>query len=279
MELDWAHRIGLILYLFSAINLVVTVIFRASVTAQRGAYATSVLVLIATAALVAFLDQRRRLRSPLIGWAYGLAGVLFLASAVAAMVLSPAGLLIAACFIAAILVSSMVSRALRSTELRFDGFHFKDAHSQFLWESLEYLEFPVLVPHRPGGSSLDAKEKRIRQRHRLAPDVPIVFVEVELGDASDFYHKPCLEVRQEDGRFVLRICRAASIPHVLAAVALELSRTGQPPEIHCGWSNSSPVEANIHFLLFGQGNIPWMVRDLIHKAEPRPERRPAVVIG
>jgi hypothetical protein len=282
MELDWAHRIGLILYIFSGINLVVTVIFRASVTAQRGAYATSVLVLIATAALVAFLDRRRRGGGPWsrpAAWTYALIGILFLASALASMVMSPAGLLIAACFIAAIVISSMVSRALRSTELRFDGFHFKDAHSQFLWESLEYLEFPVLVPHRPGGSNLMAKEERIRQRHRLAPDVPIVFVEVELGDASDFYHKPCLEVTQEDGRFVLRICRAASIPHVLAAVALELSRTGKPPEIHCGWSNSSPVEANISFLLFGQGNIPWMVRDLIHKAEPRPERRPPVVIG
>jgi hypothetical protein len=37
--------------------------------------------------------------------------------------------------------------------------------------------------------------------------------------------------------------------------------------------------ANLNFILFGQGNIPWMVRELIRKAEPRPERQPRVFIG
>jgi hypothetical protein len=32
-------------------------------------------------------------------------------------------------------------------------------------------------------------------------------------------------------------------------------------------------------LLFVQGNVPWMVRNLIRKAEPDEERRPPVVIG
>ena len=28
------------------------------------------------------------------------------------------------------------------------------------------------------------------------------------------------------------------------------------------------MAANLHFLLLGQGNIPWMVHELIRKAEP-----------
>src|SRR5206468_10126550 len=44
MELEWSHRVGAILVAFNCINLIVTVVFRASVEAQRGAYATSVLV-------------------------------------------------------------------------------------------------------------------------------------------------------------------------------------------------------------------------------------------
>ena len=67
--------------------------------------------------------------------------------------------------------------------------------------------------------------------------------------------------------------------HVLAAAALELSKVGKPPEIHFGWSNETPIAANMNFLLFGQGNVPWMVRELIRKTEPDPERRPPVVIG
>jgi hypothetical protein len=35
----------------------------------------------------------------------------------------------------------------------------------------------------------------------------------------------------------------------------------------------------LHFLLFGEGNIPWLVHELIRKAESNPERQPRVVIG
>ena len=37
MELDWALKAGAILYIFNGINLLVTVMFRASVTAQPAA--------------------------------------------------------------------------------------------------------------------------------------------------------------------------------------------------------------------------------------------------
>jgi hypothetical protein len=35
----------------------------------------------------------------------------------------------------------------------------------------------------------------------------------------------------------------------------------------------------IGFLLFGEGNVPWMVHELISKAEPDATKRPAVMIG
>jgi hypothetical protein len=144
---------------------------------------------------------------------------------------------------------------------------------------LQYLEFPVLVPHRPGQHKLASKEESIRQEHHLGPDVPLVFVEVALGDVSEFYQSPCIAVRSEEGRFVISVTRAASIAHTIAAIALELSRVGKPPEIHFGWSDESPMAANLGFLLFGEGNVPWLVRELIRRAEPDPERQPRVVIG
>jgi hypothetical protein len=179
----------------------------------------------------------------------------------------------------AIIVSSVISRAKRSTELRFAGFEFADASSKFLWDSIKHLEWQVLVPHRPGRRALASKEESIRQEHRIAPEVPIVFIEAELGDPSDFYQRPRLEVRSEGGRFTIRVTRCVSIPHVIAAIGLELARSGRPPEIHFGWSDESPVAANLNFLLFGEGNIPWMVRELIRKAEPNPERQPRIIVG
>jgi hypothetical protein len=39
------------------------------------------------------------------------------------------------------------------------------------------------------------------------------------------------------------------------------------------------MAANIGFLLFGEGNVPWMVRELILDAEPDPAKQPRVIIG
>ena len=72
-------------------------------------------------------------------------------------------------------LSSMVSRTKRSTELRFVGFDYVDEQSRFLWQSMKMLEFPVLVPHRPGRRGLGHKEESIRAEHHLDADIPIVF--------------------------------------------------------------------------------------------------------
>ena len=141
------------------------------------------------------------------------------------------------------------------------------------------MDFPVLVPHRAGQTSLAAKEEAIREYHRLPSEEPVVFVEVTLGDPSGFDNLPLLEVVQEDGRFVIRVERCSSIPHVLAAVALEMSKVSIAPELHFGWSEESPLTANLHFVLFGHGNVPWLVHYLLGRAEPDATRRPRVIIG
>ena len=70
-------------------------------------------------------------------------------------------------------------------------------------------------------------------------------VEAVLGDTSEFEQNPLLEVVQEGDRFIVRLRRCVSIAHAVATVALELSKTGKPPEIHFGWSDESPLAANL----------------------------------
>jgi hypothetical protein len=190
------------------------------------------------------------------------------------------GLKIASIFILTILVTSLWSRIRRARELRFGGFQFADSQSRLLWDTIRELEIIVLVPHRPGRLTLAQKETQIRREHRIPRDLMIVFIEVELSDTSEFVNDPHLEIRQEEGRFVMKITDAASIAHTLAAVALEIAKAGnRPPEIHFGWSDESPLSVSLGFLLFGEGNVPWMVRELIRKAEPDPARRPLVGIA
>jgi len=78
---------------------------------------------------------------------------------------------------------------------------------------------------------------------------------------------------------VIHVTRCASIPHALAAVALEVSAAGAVPEVHFGWSAENPVTANLHFVLFGHGNVPWMVNTLIARAGVPADRKPRVIVG
>jgi hypothetical protein len=279
MAPDWARAVRPLVVLFTAIALVVTWIFDASVTAQSAAYATGVLVLLCSACVAVVISKVREGAGRLGVVGYGFIALVFIYTTVAVIIEKPDGIKIASFFIGAIILSSLVSRTSRSTELRFVGFEFDGPESRFLWESIRHLEWQVLVPHRPGGRDLASKERSIREEHRIGPEVPVIFIEVQLGDPSEFYQAPLMQVTQQEGRIVIRLSRVASIPHVLAAIGLELAKTGKPPEIHFGWSDESPLAVNVGFLLFGEGNVPWMVRELVLKAQPDPARQPRILIG
>jgi hypothetical protein len=283
MAPEWARAVRPLVLLFTAINLLVTWIFEANVDAQGGAYATGVLVLITSACVATVIDiwQRRAgtwIRR--ISWPFALITAVFIYTTVVNEVEKGfQGLMISLCFILAILVTSFWSRWSRSRELRFAGFKLPDPETRLMWDTIRHLELTMLVPHRPGRRSLANKEAQIRREHRIPRDLIIVFVEVELADASDFVNEPVLHIAQEEGRYVMKITGAASIAHTLAAVALEMAKVGRPPEIHFGWTDDSPVSGTLGFLLFGEGNVPWMVRDLIRRAEPDETRRPVIIIA
>ena len=129
--------------------------------AQGGAYATGVMVL---------MSQRRRRRGDRSngGSAAGRGGggctgatsspsLVFFYTTVAIIIEKPDGIKIAGAFVLSVVVFSIISRTRRSTELRFEKFEFVDDHSRFLWDALRHLEFPVLVPHRPGHHTIIAE--------------------------------------------------------------------------------------------------------------------------
>jgi len=58
-----------------------------------------------------------------------------------------------------------------------------------------------------------------------------------------------------------------------------MAKVGRPPEIHFGWTDQTPWSGTLGFLLFGEGNVPWMVRELVRRAEPDPARRPLIILA
>lgn len=283
MEFHWVHRWGLLLTLFYGVNLLITVYFRASVHDQRGAYATSVLVLVTSAALTACLSRQQKRPGRLwrgLPWKFTPTAVLFSLTTLAVMLLSPTGLLISFCFIVALLTTSVFARAVRSDELRTIGFDFASEQARFLWDSLRMADVPVLVPHRPGRQQRENKEKSLRADHNLTADVDIVFLEVEVDDPSNFYQKLLIDVFRDERRIVVKVTRCTSVAHAIASIALEISRvSSKPPAVHFGWTEMDMLAASWSYLAFGEGNIPWKVHELIQAAEPDSSRQPRVVIG
>jgi hypothetical protein len=135
------------------------------------------------------------------------------------------------------------------------------------------------VPHRPGHRSLDEKEAEIRQRHRIPAEVPIVFLEVHYGDTSEFANAPILSAKQEGERFVIVARDVVSVSHTIAQIAIEMSKSGTPLDVVFGWSQGSSLKLALEFLLFGQGDVPNVVYDLVEKAVPDQARRPTVLVG
>src|SRR6185436_11054949 len=120
-------------------NLFVTWMFSASVEEQGGAYATGVLVLMSSASIASVIDVYRKRTGwwiTRVSWLMLLVSLVFVYTTITVMIEKPEGLKIASFFILAIVASSLVSRIMRSTELRLTHFDFVSQESRFLWDSL-----------------------------------------------------------------------------------------------------------------------------------------------
>ena len=289
MAPEWAAAYRPLVLAFTAINLLVTWAFNADVSAQGGAYATGVLVLMTSAAIATLVDISHK---PLPTDGTGILGrrasiayffvvcLVFIYTTIANMIERPDGIIIASIFIGCVLAISIFSRLWRAEEMRLKEFRFADDAARMLWTDI-CLDgtFQVLVPHRPGQRSLAEKEAEIRRKHRIPPGVPIVFLEVHYGDTSEFENAPIIGVRQEGDFFVITAHDCVSVSHTIAQLAMEMTKNGSPLDIVFGWSKGNRLKLALDFLLFGRGDVPNRVVDLLDDAIADPDKRPTVIVG
>jgi hypothetical protein len=279
MAPDWARAMRPLVLVFMAITAVVTIVFDADVDAQGGAYATGVLFLMTSAAVavtIAFWETRRR-------WIYAGMTLIFVYTLVANVIERPEGIKIASMFIVGIIASSLVSRAMRATELgRIERVELADRARAFI-EDIAAADHPVrIVAHRPDKRTVeeyDKKEQQARDDHSLDGGEPLVFIEVTQGDASDFSEE--LHVRAvEVGRHRILRCQSPAIPNAIAALLIDVrDRTGKIPHAYFGWTEGNPITYVLKYLALGEGDTAPVTREILRRAIKSPLERPRIHVG
>jgi hypothetical protein len=276
MAPDWARAMRPLVLVFAAITFFVTWRFDADVDAQGGAYATGVLFLMTSAALavtIAHWETRRR-------WLYAAMTAVFFYTTIANILERPEGLKIASVFIATIICTSLVSRAIRSTELRVNGVQLHDAAQAFIEEVGAQ---PVrIVAHRPDKRSVeeyDRKERQAREDHSLDTGEPLLFLEITQGDASHFTDD--IHVRGvEVGRHRILRCKSPAIPNAIAALLMHVhARTGRIPHAYFGWTEGNPITYVLKYLTLGEGDTAPVTREILRRAIKNPLERPRIHVG
>jgi hypothetical protein len=277
MAPQWAKATRPLVLVYILIAFVVTVIFKADVDAQGGAYATGVLVLMTSAAIAVTLAMRKR-RQKWIPF-------LVIASVFAYTTLQniherPEGIKIASFFILAIVAASLVSRVWRSTELRVEKVELDDLAREFVRRAAKGT-VRIIANRRDTGDALEyeLKEGEKRKDNHIPSDEPILFFEVTPGDASEF--SGVLEIQGEkvDGFKVLRAVSPA-VPNAIAAFLLFLrDETGKLPHVYFGWSEGNPLSYLLKYIAFGEGDTAPVTHEVLRQAEKNPDRRPIVHVG
>lgn len=278
MAPEWARATRPLVLLFTAITFIITVIFNADVEAQGGAYATGVLVLMTSAAAAVTLSLWRRHARQLL--AFAAITAVFVYTTIENILTRPDGVKIASWFIVTIIVTSLISRVLRSTELRVQGVRADPVVMQFLKEA---TAGPMrIIAHRPDTGSPQeyaSKLKDAQESHHLPPNEQVLFLEVQPGDASAFSEELTLSGVTVERYRVLR-CVSPAIPNAIAALLLFIrDKTGQIPHAYFGWTEGNPVTYVLKFLAFGEGDTAPVTREVLRQAEPDPERRPRIHVG
>jgi hypothetical protein len=280
MAPQWARAVRPLVLILTLGAFIITLIFRANVDAQGGAYATGVLVVITSAAVAVTLAARRAGQRKLAA-AFGLVALIFIYTTVANIIERPDGVKIAAVFIAAILAVSLASRLARAFELRVTNVMFDKTAELFIRDCARRTI--RLVPNEPDlldEREYDEKRAQVMADNDLPDDRDFIFVEITVTDPSEFATILDVKGHVAHQRYRVLTLESSTVPNALVALLLNVrDRTGLLPNIYFEWTEGNPAANLIRFLIFGVGEVAPVTREVLRRAEPDRDRRPHVHVG
>ena len=279
MAPNWARASRPLVLVYTIIAFAVTIIFKADVNAQGGAYATGVLVLMSSAALAVTLSVWKQ------GWlklAFALITLVFIYTTVVNIHERPEGIKIASFFIGAIILASLISRTMRSTELRVDKVILDDTAKQFIDQSACAGRTIRVVANRREIGDINEyrfKEKEKREANHIPQEDPIIFLEIKISDASEFSGVMRVRGVKIGDYFVLRT-KSPAVPNAIAALLLNLrDEHNAKPHAYFGWTEGNPLTYALKFIMLGEGDTAPVTHEILRQAEPDPAQRPSIHVG
>jgi hypothetical protein len=211
--------------------------------------------------------------------AFGAITLVFAYTTVTNMIERPEGIKIASWFIVCIIFFSLVSRVLRSTELRVLGVDPDAEALRFIREAGTPVRILANRPDTGRPEEYEHKLRDARDSHHLPEANRVLFLEVRPGDVSEFSDRLSVHGVEVGGYRVLRSTSPA-IPNAIAALMLYIrDQTGQVPHAYFGWTEGNPISYLLKFLAFGEGDTAPVTREVLRQTEPNPKRRPRIHVG
>ena len=277
MAPEWARAARPLVIVIIAIAFAVTLIFKADVNQQGGAYATGVLVLMTSAAIAVTLAARKKQRT---WYLYLGIALIFVYTTIQNIHERPEGIKIASFFILTIILASLFSRVYRSTELRVERIELDDMARQFIKDAAKGT-IRIITNRKDKGDADEYahKEHEKRTSNHIPTGEPILFFEVTPGDASEFSGTLAIRGETVDGYRILRT-ESPAVPNAIAAFLLYLrDEMGKLPHVYFGWSEGNPISYLLKYIAFGEGDTAPVTHEVLRKAEKDSNRRPIVHVG
>ena len=276
MAPEWARASRPLVLVFVAVAFSVTLLFHANVDAQGGAYATGVLVLITSASCAVTIAARKWFSRFILGFL----SLIFTYTTLINIWERPEGLKISCIFIFTIIFMSLVSRAVRSTELRITGVELDDQAKALISDACNHtVRIIAWNPRNASSKNRDEAGLELRRLHGISPDDFIFFFEVERGDTSDFTDLLRIEGRWEGSSRFLH-AKSAAVANSIAALLIYIERTtGCIPHVYFHWTDVNPVTNVIRFIFLGEGDTAPLTHEVLRRAVKDPSLRPVVHVS
>lgn len=272
---EWVAYARPLVFVLFGFDVVVTLIFRANVEAQGGAYATGVLVLMLSAAVAASISLWKERSHLLSLYCWGVVAV-FAYTTAANIVERTDGIIIASFFILFILIVSGISRYWRAREIRVGGHRFADAESERLWNLLVDKKVNMVPIGSLKPRARTARTALLRQHYRVKG--PLVFVHIRLLDnRSEFLSPLEISVKEDGGEYLVEASQAVAKANAVAYISELL----HPAAIYLGLSRQNLMRQSFRYFLLGEGETGLMVYTILQhlwETTPWEDERPCLFL-